>query len=82
MYGDGTNNSGTMFADYEDNGGGNKHNFYAWTSRKPVLQDYDLAIRVKLPEDFVSFDSNPINLNHKTQIANLANNKIDFSLEN
>lgn len=71
-----------MFADYEDNGGNDKHNFYAWTSRKAVLQDYDLAIRVQLPNDFIAFDNNPIQLNYKTQDTNSANNHVALSLEN
>ena len=82
LFGDGTNNSWTMFADYEDNGGLNKHNYYAWTSRKTVIQDYDLAIRLQLPKPFSSFATNPISFNYKTLSSDVAKNKIDLSIEN
>lgn len=71
-----------MFADYEDNGGTNKHNYYVWTSRQSTLQDYDLAIRFQLPKTFTNFESTPITLNYKTSDTNLTNNKLDFTLEN
>ena len=82
LFWDGTNNSGTMFADYEDNGGNNKHNYYAWTTRKAVIQDYDLAIRVQLPQTFSYFEATPISFNYKTWSSNVINNKIDLTIEN
>lgn len=78
---DGTNNTGTMFADYENNGGGNQHNFYVWTSHNATLQDYDLVLRVQLPNDFSSFESNPIVFNYKTLTTNNTVNKIDLTLK-
>lgn len=71
-----------MFADYEDNGGNNKHNFYAWTTRKTILQDYDLAIRIKLPQPFSNFENPPLTFNYKTKTNNPAQNKIDLTIEN
>lgn len=82
LFADGTNNSGTMFADFEDNGWTNKHNFYVWTSRQNTLQDYDLVLRFQLPKTFKNFEANPISLNLKTQNTNSLNNKIDVSIEN
>lgn len=82
LFGDGSNNSGTMFADYEDNGAENKHNYYVWTTRKDIMQDYNLAIRLQLPQTFSSFEKTPLVFNYKTASANLTDNKIDLSLEN
>jgi len=75
---DTTNNVGSMTAGYDSV---NLHNYYNWTSSQGTLQDYDIVTRIKLPQDFDSWDaSNPITFNYKTSDASTANNKLDIYL--
>lgn len=55
-------------------------NFYLWTSTRSSLQDYDVAVRVTLPSDFVRWDSSPLAVAYRTTSADVANSKLDISL--
>ena len=61
---DGSNNRGTLKSTYS---GG--HSYYEWTTNEPVTQDYDIVVRVKLPDGFTTFDAEPIELYNKVSNA-------------
>lgn len=74
---DGSNNSGTFVTNYD---GSNYHNYYDWTTSQPTLEDYDIIIRAQLPDDFVSWQANPITFEYRTQDGTTTNNKLDIVL--
>ena len=52
-------------------------NSYVWTSSKGALNDYWISVRVRLPDNFSSWDGvKPIELRYKTGVASAANNVI------
>lgn len=59
-------------------------NFYVWTSTKSSLQDYDIILRVPVPEHFVRWNvsgtANPISLMYRSTSAVAANNKLDIQI--
>jgi hypothetical protein len=74
---DGTNNIGTLTSAYD---AANNRNYYRWSSNAGSLQDLDVVVDVRLPEDFGSWQAtNPIQLDLRTTDTNTANNKIDLS---
>ncbi len=46
------------------------------------MQDYDLAIRVQLPQTFSYFEANPITFNYKTATTDRLDNKVRIALRN
>lgn len=75
LSGDGGNNSGTMTSDFCEQGAsadvpntnttvcntsGDIHNYYSWTTSQGSAQDYDVWIRYRIPDNFASWSSNPI----------------------
>lgn len=79
--GDGTFNKGVLKDFSVDNGGTNKYNYYEWTTNQTLQQqDVDIVISYKLPDDFISFDSTPINLLYQTEDNVAGNNQIDVQL--
>ncbi|MCG2709107.1 MAG: hypothetical protein L6246_02135, partial [Thermodesulfovibrionales bacterium] len=62
---DSSNNRGTLKSTYS---GG--RSYYEWTTNEPTTQDYDIVVRVKLPDGFSSFDATaPIKLWNKVSDA-------------
>jgi hypothetical protein len=59
---DGSDNFGTLSLQYDTV---YKHNYYEWTTGEPAVQDYDIVLRYRLPDGFISFDSVPIKLWNK-----------------
>ena len=58
-------------------------NYYEWKSSQTALQDYTIAVRVKLPTNFVSWQtSNAIVINFVTQSNAAASNQIDVDIRN
>ncbi len=59
-------------------------NFYVWTSTKSSLQDYDIILRVPVPEHFVRWNvsgaANPISLMYRSTSAAAADNKLDIQI--
>jgi cytoskeletal protein CcmA (bactofilin family) len=52
-------------------------NSYVWTSSRSGLQNYWISVRVRLPDNFSSWDPiKPIELRYKTGVASSANNDI------
>jgi hypothetical protein len=78
LYGDGSNNTGTMAADHDAT---NNRNFYNWVSTKTVLQDYDVALQIRVPDDFSSWQTTPITLKYITANAANTENKIDVAVK-
>lgn len=61
--------------------GTNQQNYYRWTSTKSSLQDYWIAVRVRIPDNFSSWDpSAPIQLRYRSGVASAASNYINLRL--
>ncbi|MDX9970825.1 MAG: hypothetical protein RBS56_02860 [Candidatus Gracilibacteria bacterium] len=58
----------------------NNLTYLVLSSNEAVLNDLDLIISLKLPEDFVSFQSTPIQLRLKSETIFASENKIELSL--
>ena len=72
---DGADNFGTLSLLYA-----NSHNYYEWTTSEPTTQDYDIVIRYRLPDGFLSFDATiPIKLWNKVS-ATPGATKVDVTM--
>lgn len=69
------------FVDTDGVGGPNNFSYYEWTTKQPAIQDYDIVLRWRLPDDFVSWQATPIVFQYRTNTLNLANNRIDVTIE-
>lgn len=78
LYGDGSNNLGTLDADRDVTA---DRNYYSWTSRKTVLNDYDIMVQFQIPEDFTAWQANAIEFFYKTEDADVTDNSIDIYLQ-
>ncbi len=57
-------------------------NSYVWTSTRGTIQDYWIAIRVRLPDNFSSWDPvKPIEFRYKTGVASAANNHLTVRMK-
>ncbi len=57
-------------------------NSYLWTSTRSTLQDYWIAVRVRLPDNFSSWDvMKPIELRYKTGVASAASNHVTVRMK-
>lgn len=64
LFGDGVDNKGTMSADHDAT---NDRNFYRWETRQTTIQDYDIVLQVRVPDDFADWDATaPITIQHLT----------------
>jgi len=80
---DGTNNVGTLTSDREATGAGSLYNFnyYEFSSGQSSLQDYDVYIRFKIPENFASWTtSNALIVDFETEDTTNTNNKVDATV--
>lgn len=59
-------------------------NFYLWTSTRSTLQDYDIILKVPLPDDFTAWTAdattNPMTLGYRTTSAAAADAKLDLQV--
>ena len=69
------------FVDTDGAGAPNNFNYYQWTTKQPAIQDYDIVVRWKLPDDFTAWQATPIVFRYRTNNVNLANNRLDVSAE-
>ncbi|MDA1292631.1 MAG: hypothetical protein O3A81_02530 [bacterium] len=77
-YGDGADNVGQMVLAYDST---YKENFYKWTSTAGTLQDYNIAVRVKVPDSFDHWDGTaPIQFRYRTNAVQTADNQIDVTM--
>ncbi|HNW23795.1 MAG TPA: hypothetical protein PKH06_03515, partial [Candidatus Dojkabacteria bacterium] len=80
LYADGSDNYGAMTSDAEQSSG-TFRNYYEWVSDKDTPQDYDILVRVTLPDDFVSWKEDAIYLDFMTENSgSLIDNKVDMYL--
>jgi hypothetical protein len=57
-----------------------QRNAYQWVSTRPTLQDYDILLRVTLPEGFIRWDEHPLSVLYRTETADAADNVVGVSL--
>jgi hypothetical protein len=74
---DGNNNFGNMTAGSEGVVN-NSMNYYQWSSSDISLNDYDIRVRFKIPEDFETWGEGYIRLNYVTQSNDVNFNKVDL----
>ncbi|MFC1655788.1 hypothetical protein ACFL3C_02880 [Patescibacteria group bacterium] len=73
---DGSSNIGRLYFDHD---GTNDRNYYAWTSTRSSLQDYDVIVQVPLPNDFDSWNgASPWTFNYRSSNAASTENKADI----
>ena len=80
IQGDGTANKGLLSSYFADAGGTSKYNYYEWTTRQSNMQDVDIVISFRLPEDFQSFTATPLSVLYRTSDGVLTTNQIDIAL--
>jgi cytoskeletal protein CcmA (bactofilin family) len=76
--------SGATFVGQLSGSGGTSglNNSYVWTSTKAALQDYWVAIRVRVPDNFSSWDIvKPIEFRYKTGVASAAANHLTVRMK-
>ncbi|MBP7114463.1 MAG: hypothetical protein KBA40_03350 [Candidatus Peribacteraceae bacterium] len=57
-------------------------NSYVWTSTRGTLQDYWISVRVRIPDNFSSWDPvKPIELRYKTGVASAASNHVSVRIK-
>jgi len=77
-YADGANNVGQMALAYDAT---NKENFYKWTSTASSLQDYNISVRVKVPDSFDHWDGSiPLQFRYRTNAASADDNQMDVTM--
>ena len=77
--GDGADNRGTLTSQFID-AGARKYNFAEWTTARAAIQDIDIVYSIRLPDDFISFTSTPLEVIYTTSDADTGKNKIDVYL--
>lgn len=61
---------------------GINENFYHWQSTKATIQDYWISVRVRLPDNFSSWDvMKPIELRYRTQDGTATNNHVTIRIK-
>lgn len=78
LYGDGSNNTGTMTSDYVSSG--DRQTFYEWNSSEGVIQDYTIVVRFTLPDNFSAWNTTPLVFDFVTETTSAANNQVDISV--
>ncbi|MDF2379574.1 MAG: myxococcus cysteine-rich repeat containing protein [Candidatus Gracilibacteria bacterium] len=81
---DGTDNRGKLegfFIDTDGAAAPDNFNYYQWTTQRATLQDLDLIVRVRLPDDFTAFQAVPMVLRYRTSDGVIANNRVDLSVD-
>jgi len=78
IYADGSNNVGTLEADFDNI---TNRNFYKWTTKKNGLNDYDIILQWPVPENFQGWaDTNQILVDYKTDTTSSSDNVLDIAL--
>lgn len=63
LFADGSDNRGTMSSDFDSSA---DRNYYEWASRRGTLQDYDIVLQVRVPDDFLEWQETPMTLAYRT----------------
>ncbi len=74
---DGSANVGQMVLAYDST---NKENYYQWSSTNAALQDYDIVIRFRVPENFKRWKVTPIQFRYRTNAASTNDNKLTMTM--
>ncbi len=77
-YGDGSNNVGRLTYYFD---AANIENAYRWETTRSTAQDYDIKVRIQLPDNFSSWDANPIEFKYRTDTTTAADNQLDFTMQ-
>jgi hypothetical protein len=77
-FGDGTNNRGTLIADYDEV---SRENYYRWeTTHKKRVQDYSISVQVMVPPTFVRWADVPIEFSYRTDSGDPAKSALSFQV--
>lgn len=77
---DGSANRGKMETAFVDDGGSAKRNYYEWTTQQGTLNDMDIALSFRLPNDFDSFTGSPLEVTYQTSDGVTTTNRVDVEL--
>ena len=80
---DGTNNVGTLTSDREATGAGSLYNFnyYEFSSGQTSLQDYDVYVRFRIPDNFSSWvTTDALVIDFETEDTSSSNKKVDTTI--
>ena len=77
-YEDGSNNVGRLTYYYDN---ANVENAYRWETTNAALQDYDIKVRMQLPDNFSSWTASPIEFKYKTDTTLTADNQLGFTMQ-
>lgn len=77
-FGSGSSDIGQLSNAYDAT---NKENYYHWTSTKTGIQDYWIAVRIRVPNNFSTWDTTkPITMRYRTGDASNAVNFVNLRL--
>ncbi|MDD4351923.1 MAG: hypothetical protein PHU71_02990 [Candidatus Gracilibacteria bacterium] len=74
---DGSNNIGVLSVEEDTL---NKRLYYKWYVTESTSNDYDIVLRVQVPQDFSAWSATAMNLAYQTSSASLANNDADVTV--
>ncbi|PIR49126.1 hypothetical protein COU80_00025 [Candidatus Peregrinibacteria bacterium CG10_big_fil_rev_8_21_14_0_10_55_24] len=74
---DGSDNVGQLLVHHS---GSLLRNYYTWASTRSALQDYDVRLKVVLPDDFVRWASIPLSVDYRTTSASPGFSKLDVAV--
>ncbi len=77
-YGDGSNNIGQLTYYFDAT---NIENSYRWQTTKTTDQDYDIKVRIQLPDNFNSWETNPIEFKYRTDTTAAADNQLALTMQ-
>lgn len=77
LQGDGTSNVGQLTAMHDAVA---QENYYSWTSTKAALQDYDILVKVSVPQRFSAWNTNPLRVTYRSTSASALDNKLDIAV--
>ncbi len=75
------NTLGSMTAENSGSSDGWK-NYYTWTTTQATAQDYTVMVRVTLPTDFDSWDTNALAVAYRTGVSGTTNNSVSLLVNN
>ncbi|MFH0770984.1 MAG: hypothetical protein V1926_06485 [Candidatus Peregrinibacteria bacterium] len=75
--GDGSENVGQLSVNHS---GALLRNYYRWTSTRTTLQDYDILLKITLPDDFVKWAATPLSVSYRSSSADSSVAKMDIAL--
>lgn len=74
------NIAGNMITENTNSSATSYRNYYEWKSDEATLQEYTIAVRYTLPEEFHRWDTNAFSLSYQTGTANTADNAVSAQI--